>query len=240
MRNEADLSSCGRRSFLRSIIFANRIYYRSYFCAEIHFFHVTFVTKNIHVDERRRCANFISRGIRNYSCNHDLGVSDDSSTSSCISPLKISMSEGPIFHVYLPHWPKSALGCAGVLVSRFKMKIGPLIRARCRDKKKKKPRASAPSGSGSWKKKPFSSSWPLTCTFITLYCCRAKHPASRAAHRDLTLAFLPRPPKNWDSREQLDAFSHPERDEGLTWQLPRKITDLTKDLHLGPPRLPKG
>lgn len=86
------------------------------------------------------------------------GVSDDSSTSSCISPLKISTGEGPIFHVYLPHRPKSALGCAGVLVSRFKMKIGSLILTRCRDKKKKKPRASTPSGSGSWKKKPFSSS----------------------------------------------------------------------------------
>lgn len=89
-----------------------------------------------------------------------------------------------------PHRPKSALGCAGVLVSRFKMKIGSLSSRLVVERRRRKGRRSLeplPSeGSGSWKKKKKPSSRPLTCTFITLYCCQAKHPASRAAYRDLT------------------------------------------------------
>lgn len=56
--------------------------------------------------------------------------------------------EAPVFYVYLPHYPKSALGCAGVRVSRFKMKIGSHVPARCREEEeeeqeeKKKPRTS--------------------------------------------------------------------------------------------------
>lgn len=53
--------------------------------------------------------------------------------------------EAPVFYVYLPHYPKSALGCAGVRISRFKMKIGSHVPARCREEEeeqeeKKKPR----------------------------------------------------------------------------------------------------
>lgn len=44
------------------------------------------------------------------------------------------------------------------------------------------PRLEVSSGSGWWKKEP--SSRPLTCTFITLYCCTTKHPASRATYQD--------------------------------------------------------
>lgn len=105
--------------------------------------------------------------------------------------------EAQVFYVYLPHRPKSALGCAGVRVSRFKMKIGSLSsrlvaeRKRRRNKRRRRSLEPLPSGNGSWKKKKKPSSRPLTCTFITLYCCRAKHPASRAAYRDLTHPRLP-------------------------------------------------
>lgn len=205
------------------------------------FFHVTFIIKNIHVDERRRCVNFISRGIRSDSYNHDLGVSDDSSTSSRVSSLKISTSEGPIFHVYLPHRPKSALGCADVLVSRFKMKIGPLILARCRDKKKKKPRASTPSGQRLVEEEALLL---LVAPDVHIY-----HPLLLPGQTSgLTgRAQRPNPRLPPQTPEELRfagaarcLLSPRERDESLTWQLPRKITDLTKDLHLGSPRLPKG
>ncbi|KYN06520.1 hypothetical protein ALC62_02599 [Cyphomyrmex costatus] len=125
--------------------------------------------------------------------------------------------EAPVFYVYLPHRPKSALGCASVLVSRFKMKIGSLVPARCRgEKEKQEERKPRTSTSGSWKKKKKPSSRPLTCTFITLYCCRAKHPASRATYRD-----PPSPPFPSSRRIEIRGsnqclLSHPERRENLT------------------------
>lgn len=51
--------------------------------------------------------------------------------------------EVPVFYVYLPHRPKSALGCASVLVSRFKMKIGSLVPTRCREEKEEQEKRKA-------------------------------------------------------------------------------------------------
>lgn len=120
-----------------------------------------------------------------------LGVSDEIRRPRTYTGLLKNLHvEGPVFYVYLPHRPKSALECAGVLVSRFKMKIDSLSsRLVAERRRRRRSLELLPSGSGLWKKKP--SSRPLTCTFITLHCCRAKHPASRAAYRDLTHPRFP-------------------------------------------------